>query len=236
MRNLESGSKLSARLFLVCGDALGTAVFCQPSIAISVVKTTMDLNNGSMGDCTTVERFNHPNNVTAALTIFRLIFDASNISYITARALAINSGFPAAIYNFASQNPDGLESVFDDPYGFVNATKKIYTQYLFVAAQTIYFVPNKTIISAQLISNFQRLLVEPLPAHLLSLSFICVGITSLIVHILHKRFRRNLWLTSPPGSIAAIISLTSRSGFGDLLLPYDDVSRMKPNLTGLTFP
>jgi hypothetical protein len=39
------------------GDALGTAVFCQPSIAIFVVTTTMDLNDGSMGDCTILEPF-----------------------------------------------------------------------------------------------------------------------------------------------------------------------------------
>ncbi|KAG2072528.1 hypothetical protein BDR04DRAFT_1096508 [Suillus decipiens] len=221
------------------GDALGTAVFCQPSIAIFVVKTTMDLNNGSMGKCTIVRPFDHPNNVTSnplnGQAFNGLIFNASNISYITARALAINSGFSAAIYNFASQQPDGLESVFDDPYGFVNATKNIYTQYLSIAAQTIYFLPNKTMISAKLTSDIQRLFVEALPAHLLSLLFIFVGITSLIVHILHKRSRRNLQLTSPPGSIAAIVSLTSRSGFGDLLLPYDDVSRMQRNFTGLTF-
>jgi hypothetical protein len=156
-----------------------------------------------------------------------VISDASNSSYIIARALTINSGIPGAIYSFASQQPDGPQSVFDDPYGFVNATKDIYTQYLSIAAQTIYFLPDNTTISAQLTSNVPRLFVETLPAHLLSALFICVGITSLIVHILHKRSCRNLWLTSPPSSIAAIVSLTSRSGFGDLLLPYDDVSRMR---------
>jgi hypothetical protein len=221
------------------GDALGTAVFCQPSIAIFVVTTTMDLNDGSMGDCTILEPFEYTNNVTGnplnGEAFNGVVFDASNSSYIIARALAINSGIPGAIYSFASQQPDGPQSVFDDPYGFVNATKNIYTQYLSIAAQTIYFLPDNTTISAQLTSNVPRLFVEPLPAHLLSALFICVGITSLIVHILHKRSRRNLWLTSPPGSIAAIVSLTSRSGFGDLLLPYDDVSRMKSNLAGLKF-
>ncbi|KAG2072502.1 hypothetical protein BDR04DRAFT_1074030 [Suillus decipiens] len=221
------------------GDALGTAVFCQPSIAISVVTTTMNLNDGSMGDCTIVEPFNDTNNVTGnplnGEAYNGLIFDASNNSYVTARALAINSGIPGAIYSFASQQPDGPDSVFNDPYGFVNATKNIYTQYLSLAAQTIYFLPDNTTISAQLTSNVPRLFIEALPAYFLSLLFICVGIISLIIHILHKRSRRNLWLTSPPGSIAAIVSLTSRSGFGDLLLPYDDVSRMKSNLAGLTF-
>ncbi|KAG1824676.1 uncharacterized protein BJ212DRAFT_1321839 [Suillus subaureus] len=219
------------------GDALGTAVFCQPSIAIFVVTTSMDLNDGSMGNCTIVEPFEYTNNVTGSPlngeAFNGVMFDASNNSYIIARTLAINSGVPGAIYHFASQQPDGPQSVFDDPYGFVNATEKIYTQYLSIAAQTIYFLPDNTTISAQLTSDIQG--CSTLPAQLLSMLFICIGITSLIVHVLHKRSRRNLWLTSPPGSIAAIVSLTSRSGFGDLLLPYDDVSRMKSNLAGLTF-
>lgn len=46
------------------GDALGTAVFCQPSIAIFVVATTMNLNDGSMGACIIVEPFENTNNVT----------------------------------------------------------------------------------------------------------------------------------------------------------------------------
>lgn len=199
----------------------------------------MDLNDGSMGNCTIVEPFEYTNNVTGSPlngeAFNGVMFDASNNSYIIARTLAINSGVPGAIYHFASQQPDGPQSVFDDPYGFVNATEKIYTQYLSIAAQTIYFLPDNTTISAQLTSDIPRLFVETLPAQLLSMLFICIGITSLIVHVLHKRSRRNLWLTSPPGSIAAIVSLTSRSGFGDLLLPYDDVSRMKSNLAGLTF-
>ena len=64
---------------------------------------------------------------------------------------------------------------------------------------------------------------------------IIVGFVGLVIHYLHRRARRRLWLTSPPGSIAAITSLTSRSGFGELLLPYDDERRMRDNLAGLRF-
>ncbi|KAI6094202.1 hypothetical protein F5141DRAFT_961781, partial [Pisolithus sp. B1] len=71
--------------------------------------------------------------------------------------------------------------------------------------------------------------------HLLSSLMILIGITGLIVHALHARSRRKLWLTSPPGSIASIVSLTSRSGFGELLLPYDDESRMRSRLSGFKF-
>jgi len=62
-----------------------------------------------------------------------------------------------------------------------------------------------------------------------------IGLLGLVVHFIHRRTRRKLWLTSPPGSIAAIVSLTSRSGFGELLFPYDDEQRMNNNLAGLTF-
>jgi len=53
--------------------------------------------------------------------------------------------------------------------------------------------------------------------------------------VLNRRARRKLYLTTPPGSIAAIVSLTSRSGFGDLLLPYDDQQKISRKLQGLRF-
>ncbi|KAG0704064.1 hypothetical protein DFH29DRAFT_398763 [Suillus ampliporus] len=221
------------------GDLQATAVFCQPSIAIFVVTTTMDLNNGSMGKCKSIKPFESTNNVTGSPlngeAFNGVVFDSSDNPYINARALAIGSSVLGAIYGYASQQTGGPGSVFDDPYGFSNATTKIYTQHLSVAAQTIYFLPDNEPILAQLTSDMQRLFIKTLPARLLSVLFMCIGIASPIVHILHKRSRRNLYLTSPPGSIASIVSLTSRSGFGELLLPYDDVERMKSKFSGLTF-
>jgi hypothetical protein len=41
-------------------------VFCQPSISVFVVSTTMDLDDGSMGDCIIVEPFQYTNNVTGS--------------------------------------------------------------------------------------------------------------------------------------------------------------------------
>lgn len=52
---------------------------------------------------------------------------------------------------------------------------------------------------------------------------------------MHQRERRKLLLAAPPGSIAAIMSLTSRSGFGELLLPYDDEKTLERKLSGLRF-
>ena len=76
---------------------------------------------------------------------------------------------------------------------------------------------------------------RPLSSHALSALLFVVGMTGLTVHILHAQSRRKLWLTSPPGSIASIVSMTSRSGFGELLFPYDDDRCMRDKLTGLKF-
>lgn len=215
------------------------AILCQPSMKAFVIMTSMNLNNGTLGECTTLQNFTEPNNVTGDPLngqVFNGVeFDASSNVYIAARAIAINSGLPGTVYRYASQQPGGIQSVYNDSYGWLNATSKIYTQHLAVAAQANYFGQTNTTIPALLTTDVPRLFVETLPAHLLSALMILIGITGLIVHTLHARSRRKLWLTSPPGSIAAIVSLTSRSGFGELLLPYDNEPRMRSRLTGLKF-
>lgn len=220
-------------------DPQVSAIFCQPSMKVFVIMTSMNLNNGTLGECTTLQNFTEPNNVTGDPLngqVFNGVeFDASSNVYIAARAIAINSGLPGTVYRYASQQPGGIQSVYNDSYGWLNATSKIYAQHLAVAAQANYFGQTNTTIPALLTTDVPRLFVETLPAHLLSALMILIGITGLIVHTLHARSRRKLWLTSPPGSIAAIVSLTSRSGFGELLLPYDNEPRMRSRLTGLKF-
>lgn len=220
-------------------DPQVSAIFCQPSMKVFVIMTSMNLNNGTLGECTTLQNFTEPNNVTGDPLngqVFNGVeFDASSNVYIAARAIAINSGLPGTVYRYASQQPGGIQSVYNDSYGWLNATSKIYAQHLAVAAQANYFGQTNTTIPALLTTDVPRLFVETLPAHLLSALMILIGITGLIVHTLHARSRRKLWLTSPPGSIAAIVSLTSRSGFGELLLPYDNEPRMRSRLIGLKF-
>ncbi|KAI6144379.1 hypothetical protein BKA82DRAFT_4177385 [Pisolithus tinctorius] len=198
-------------------DPQVSAIFCQPSMRVFTMSTSMNLGNGALGDCTILQDFTESNNVTGDPLngqIFNgVMFDESSNIYVAARAIAINSGLPGTVYRYASQQPNGIQSVFDDPYGWLNATSKIYLRS-----------------RAHASSSYRAL-----PAHLLSSLMFLIGIAGLIVHLLHARSRRKLWLTSPPGSIASIVSLTSRSGFGELLLPYDDESRMRSTLSGLKF-
>ncbi|KAI9463877.1 hypothetical protein HD554DRAFT_2123510 [Boletus coccyginus] len=215
------------------------SVYCDPTMNVFTVGTSLDLSSGSLGPCTILEPAGGANNVTGSPQNGRpyngVVFGQSENSYVASRASAINFGVPDAIYNYAAQQPGGPLSVFQHEYGFLNATTAIYTQHLAVAAQANFFLASNSTIPARLTSVISRLFVDAFSAYFLSILMIVVGLVGLVVHYLHRRARRRLWLTSPPGSIAAIVSLTSRSGFGELLLPYDDERRMRDSLAGLTF-
>ena len=57
----------------------------------------------------------------------------------------------------------------------------------------------------------------------------------LVLHYLHFRQRRDIYLAHPPGSIASSVSLTAHSGFGELLLPYDNEEALARALEPLRF-
>jgi hypothetical protein len=55
-----------------------------------------------------------------------VVFQNNTDPFIQARALAVNSGVPGAIFRFASEQPDGPQSTFDLPNGFLDLTSRIY--------------------------------------------------------------------------------------------------------------
>ncbi|KAF8433924.1 hypothetical protein L210DRAFT_3454427 [Boletus edulis BED1] len=223
------------------------SVYCSPTMNVFTVETSMNLTTASLGDCTIIDPVQGTNNVTGSPQYGRpyngqvptmlsfVVFGSIQDPYVSSRALAVNFGLPDAIHRYASRQPGGLLSVFQDQYGFLNATENIYAKYLSIAAQINYFITGNSTTPAQLTTEIPRLFVEALPAFILSSLMITIGFIGFGVHYLHGRARRRLWLTSPPGSIGAIVSLTSRSGFGQLLLPYDNERQMQERLGGLTF-
>lgn len=56
-----------------------------------------------------------------------------------------------------------------------------------------------------------------------------------VTHLIHFRQRKDIVLTHPPGSIASSVALTSHSGFGDLLAPYDNEAAFSRALAPLRF-
>ena len=57
----------------------------------------------------------------------------------------------------------------------------------------------------------------------------------MIVHVLHRGQRKKLRLSAEPGTIAAAAALVSRSGWGNLLTPYEGELTMEQRLEGLRF-
>lgn len=73
------------------------------------------------------------------------------------------------------------------------------------------------------------------PAHALAVLLIIIGLTGLVVGILHWRERRQFFLAAAPGTIGSAVCLTSHSGFGQLLYPYDTQEAMESKMQGLRF-
>lgn len=64
---------------------------------------------------------------------------------------------------------------------------------------------------------------------------ILTAFAGIYAQLLHRRQRLRLLLATPPGSIASITALTSQSGFGHLLNPFDDSATLEKKLDGLRF-
>ncbi len=58
---------------------------------------------------------------------------------------------------------------------------------------------------------------------------------TLVLHYLHFRQRRDIYLAHCPGSIASAVALTAHSGFGELLVPYDDEAAISRALAPFRF-
>lgn len=57
----------------------------------------------------------------------------------------------------------------------------------------------------------------------------------LVLHFMHFKQRRDVYLAHPPGTIASSLALTAHSGFGELLLPYDNQAALAHALQSFRF-
>jgi len=217
----------------------GAAVFCEPSIELYNLTAYASLNNGTLTNVVPNDDYPAANNVSGpplnGIPYNGLIFNRSSDINVQARATSIKSGVPGAIFRLAQQSPGGLDYAFQNPLAFANYTEKVYTQHLSLATTSNYFLPSNQTVPSVLTQLLPRLYVEPLATH--ALSSICLLTSAIIftLHFLHLRERRPIYLAHPPGSIGSAVALTSHSGFGELLLPYDDIATFSRALAPLRF-
>ncbi|EIW77903.1 hypothetical protein CONPUDRAFT_139032 [Coniophora puteana RWD-64-598 SS2] len=219
---------------------LTAAVFCHPTMEFHNIQAVRDLNDGSLQSVQILSPYSGSDNVTGAPLYGRpwngVVFDPSDDAIVNARATSIGTGIPGTVFRYGIQLNDGVVSLFQGANGgFANVTTGIYTQHLALAAKATYFIKEPTTVPGQLTSFVSRLFIESFASHTLVAFLLAIGFIGLWLHWMHARARSQLHLTAPPGSIAATAALTSRSGFGELLVPYDDEKRMEEKLTGLRF-
>ncbi|KAJ3505074.1 hypothetical protein NLJ89_g7605 [Agrocybe chaxingu] len=219
-------------------------VFCTPLLAAAQVlvkanlatKTLLpvtglgDLPNGNLNTVFGSPQLGRPFN--------GLIFSNITTQLDQARADTTRSMIPAAAFRAAMQLPDGPQSTFDFVNGFLDLTSKLYTRHLAIGAKSLFFVnPTSALVPLQgeVESLVPRLKIDPLPAHILACILIFTGIGGIVIQVILRNKRKKLLLAAPPGSIAAVVALTARSGFGELLLPYDDELTLERKLDGLRF-
>ncbi|KAF8582931.1 hypothetical protein K439DRAFT_1349965, partial [Ramaria rubella] len=242
------------------GTPVASTVFCAPTISAYAVAATVDVGTGLLVEVNVTGNLDrNDNNVTtgafAGKAFNGVSFDSSsdfNLTdpFVLARALAVQSGVPGAIFRVASDpsHVGGLSTFFQNSSGFLSITEQIYTQHLSLVASANYFVPTGSSLNAVITSWPNRLWINPRSAHFLAALLILVGVTGAIIHISHRRKRTRLYLASHPGSMAHHLSLftqtqTSRSADDivngakslGLVGPLDNDRTMKEKLKGFRF-
>lgn len=74
-----------------------------------------------------------------------------------------------------------------------------------------------------------------LAGHALAILLIAIGLIGIAIHLAHRHVRRRVHLVTHPGTIGSVVALTSHSGFGELLYPFDDKRTIRRKLAHLRF-
>ncbi|KAG9015999.1 hypothetical protein FRB90_003890 [Tulasnella sp. 427] len=218
-----------------------SSIFCQPSSKAFNVLAEASLATGLLGAVTVVDENVASNNFTGApsngQTLNGVYFPPANDRFIDARATAIQTALPGAIYRATRRYPGGLAGILAQNNGaeLTALTDKTYMQFLSFAAQQSYFFDNLTVIDSSLRNWELRLWVYPAAAHSYSAALILIGLLGVWVHVSHMRARRNVFLSCDPATMAATLSMTSESGFPRVLKAGDTTEDMEKSLKGLRF-
>ncbi|KAF8131280.1 hypothetical protein K438DRAFT_1999034 [Mycena galopus ATCC 62051] len=184
------------------------------------VQAVADLSSGALTGVKIINNYTTPTNISGAplngVPFNAVIFPDNPNPFIQARATARKWACP-------------------EPSSGAQLTNTTYTTHLAVTAKSVYFVDEINQLSSVQTYMVPRLWIDPFPAHILSFLLFASGFVGVFLQLINRRQRRNLFLAAPPGSVATALALTSRSGFGDLLLPYDDVLTIEKKLDGLRF-
>ena len=166
---------------------------------------------------------------------FSIFFPPSNNSFALARATAVRSAVPNAMFKDAANNRRGVAGSLRDIQGQLNRVTKIYTQYLTISAKSNFFVPLTTTIQPTVQTWMPRLWMDKLATHIMAALLLFVAFSMAALQYIHRKKRSRLFLAGPVGSIASDVSLTSSAKFGLLLNAGDTQRDLERKLGGMRF-
>ncbi|KAJ3756437.1 hypothetical protein EV360DRAFT_47926 [Lentinula raphanica] len=141
--------------------------------------------------------------------------------FVLARQAAIQLQMPAAVLQKAQQSSAGLQGSFTSN-SFVQYSTAVYTTYLTLLAQTVYFLPSNDVNTIQVKTIIPRLFLSDVAVHLLAVAMIIVAFFGTIAQLFHRYDRQQLRLRHEPGTIASAVAIGAQTGMGDLLAGKQD--------------
>jgi len=208
--------------------AKASATICFPTFELFDVEINYDLaaqnvtHVTELGGLTSSSNFSSDaGNVTGSPLFGRayngIQFNLTNPDSFTLDKLAaIQVQMPAAVLQKAQQSQGDLDGAFTTG-SFVSFSTDIYTTYLTLLAQTVYFISSNELNTLQVKSVVPRVFLSPVSVHLLAIAMILLAIFGTIAQLFHRFDRRKLHLRHQPGTIASAVSIGGQTGMGELL-------------------
>ncbi|KAG8853833.1 hypothetical protein FRB96_007973 [Tulasnella sp. 330] len=220
----------------------GNVVFCHPTSVAWNVIASVDLNSGNLVDVTPLDQNVSSNNFTGppvnGQTYNGVQFDtSSDDATVQARAIAIQSALPGAIFRAARETPGGLAGMISTDSGqpLFDLTNRTYSQFLATAAQTTYFFDDQETINSNIVNWELRLWVYPVGAFSFQAHLIAIAVLAIFVHINHRKARKDVYISTDTALIAAAITMTSESSWTKVLSAGDDEAAVARKLKGKRF-
>lgn len=211
-----------------------SATLCFPTFSLWEVNVNVDLATKNLTKVTELRPFNQDHSPFASLSAnltgpplngrayngVRFNLTAPN-QYVLARQAAIQLQLPAAIYQAALSNQIGLlESLASGV--FSQLSSQVYGTYLALVAREVYFLPSVEPITVVVKTFRKRLFLNGTAVHLLATAILSLAFFGTIVHLFHRKDRRDLRLNHEPGTIASAVSIGAQTQVGNVLAGRQD--------------
>ncbi|KAJ3739563.1 hypothetical protein DFH05DRAFT_1560326 [Lentinula detonsa] len=214
-------------------SAQASATVCFPTFELFDVEINYDLAAQNVTQVTELGPFTSSSNFSSASGNITgsplngrayngIEFNLTNPDqFVLARQAAIQLQMAAAVLQKAEQSSAGLQGSFTSN-SFVPYSSEIYTTYLTLLAQTVYFLPSNELNTIQVKTIIERLFLSDVAVHLLAVAMIIVAFFGTITQLFHRYDRRQLRLRHEPGTIASAVSIGGQTGMGALLAGRQD--------------